>query len=86
MAHTTTVAQPGDKLLPGDRLDEIDTTLYHLRYICGLIEAVANAAPSGACTDPVDIETISVVFGWIGDELHDVRLGLEEINKALMGA
>ena len=81
MPHTTATAQPGDPILPGDRLEEIDTTLYHFEHMCALIEGLTSAAGRGAHTDGLDIEMFVVVFGWIGEELHDIRLGLEDVRK-----
>lgn len=85
MHGATTVAHPGDKLLPGDRLEEIDTTLYHFEHNCALLSAFASQ--SGATfTDGLRLEMYAVVFGWIGDELHDVRLSLGELHKELLAA
>jgi len=83
MACKTPAPSPGEQLLPGDRLEEIDTTLYHLQSICGVIDSLSTACPLGARTDGIDPEPFHVLFGWIGDELRDIRLGLEEINKEL---
>ena len=77
---TSTPAQPGDPILPGDRLEEIDTTLYHFEHMCALIGAFAGQ-PSATFTDGLPLEMYAVVFDWIRDELHDVRLGLEEVRK-----
>lgn len=80
-----TTAQPGDKLLPGDRLEELDTALYHFEHVCGLLSDFAGQ-PGRKFTDGLQIERYAVVFGWIGDELHDVRLSLNELHQELLAA
>lgn len=78
---------PSDSaLLPGDALEQIDTTLYHLQHMCDLINGLTSAGPPGTHTDGLDVEMFTVVFGWIGDELHDVRLALEPVHRALASA
>lgn len=70
---------------PSARLEDVDTSLYHLRHICALLSAFAGQHGDNQFTDGIRLETYAVVFGWISDELDDVRLDLEEINKALIG-
>lgn len=72
-------------LLPLDRLEEIDTILYHLRHMCALLSAFAGQNGHPKFTDGIQLESYAVVFGWIGDELHDTRLGLGEIHKYIAG-
>lgn len=70
----------GDDLLPLDRLEEIDTTLYHFEHMCALLSAFASHG-NAIFTDGMKREHYAVVFGWIEDELHDVRRGLNEVHK-----
>jgi len=73
-------------LLPGDALEQIDTTLYHLQHMCDLINGLTGASKPGTHTDGLDVEMFTVVFGWIGDELHDVRLSLESVHRFVNAA
>lgn len=70
-------------LLPGDRLEEIDTTLYHLQHMCALLSAFAGQPGQNIFTDGLRIEMFAVIFGWIGDELHDARLSLGELHREI---
>ncbi len=81
---TSTLARPGDPLLPGDALEEIDTTLYHFESLFRVIEGLGSACQLGARTDGIDPEPFHALFGWIANELHDARLGLEVVNKYLL--
>lgn len=82
MSTTGKAAQAGE-LLAGDALDEIDTTMFRLQNMCRVIEGLGSACPLGARTDGIDPEPFHVVFGWIADELHDIRLALGCVHKAL---
>lgn len=82
MACNTSTPTPGEQLLPGDCLDEIDTTLYHFEHMCALLSAFASQGER-VFTDGLRLEMYAVVFGWIGDELHDARLRLSEVYRAL---
>ena len=86
MPKVPTTAQPGGKLLPGDRLEEIDTTLYHFEHNCALLSAFAGQHGNNVFTDGLRLEMYAVVFGWIGDELHDVRLSLNALQQELAAA
>jgi hypothetical protein len=82
MPCATSTPTPGAELLPGDRLEEIDTTLYQFEQMCALLSAFASQGQA-VFTDGLRLEMYAVVFGWIGDELHDVRLSLEELHKEI---
>jgi hypothetical protein len=79
-----TPAPGAPSLLPLDRLDEIDNTLYRFMHLCALLSAFAGQNGRNPFTDGLRIEMFAVVFGWIGDELHDVRLSLNELHKDLL--
>lgn len=79
MACTTPTPAQGDNLLPLDRLEEIDTTLYHFEHILELLSTFA--AGGNKFTDGIQREHYAAVFGWIGSELHDIRVGLNEVHK-----
>lgn len=79
-----TVAHPGDAILPGDRLEELNTTLDHFAHMCDLLSAFAGAQGPRHFTDGLSLEMYASLFGWIGDELHDVRLSLNELHQELL--
>ena len=85
MSNITTTAHPGDKLLPGDRLEQIDDVLYKFSQMCALFSAFACANTS-VFTDGLRLEMYATVFGWIGDELEDIRTSLGELHKELKAA
>ncbi len=85
MSNTTPIAHPGNKLLPGDRLEEIDDVLYKFSQMCALFSAFAYSN-TAVFTDGLRLETYATVFGWIGDELEEVRASLGELHKELKAA
>ena len=71
---------------PGDRLEEIDTELYHLQHICALLEAFAGQQGPRNFTDGLSLEMFAVVFGWIITQMAGARSSLEEVQKELRHA
>lgn len=74
---------PDTRLLPLDALDLIESSLYPLQHTCALISAFAGAHGMHVFTDGLPLEMFAVVFGHIGDELHDALLHVEAIRKEL---
>ena len=84
MSTGTGKAVQSGQILAGDALEEIDGTLFRMMQMCRLIESLGSACRPDARTDGIDPEPFHVVFGWIGDELHDVRLALESVHRSLI--
>ena len=84
MVCTKPAPDPGTRgLVPLDSLEELDTALYNLQHITTLLGLFAGQSGTRRFTDGLPLETFAVVFGWLGDALHDARLHIDEINKAL---
>ena len=84
--HSTDSSTPQPTgLLPGDRLDEVETTIYTLHHICALYGDFAGQHGNRVFTDGLQLEHFSVVFGWLSDQLHHAHLHVCEIQKEFIG-
>lgn len=83
MPSNTPTPAPGAQLSPRDRLEEIDTVLYHWENLFRVITGLGSAFPCDARTDGIDPEPFQVLFDWIADELHETRDSLGELHKEM---
>ena len=64
-------------------LEEIDTKLYRLQHVLGLLGDFAGQHSPGQFTDGLKLEMFAVVFDSFSDELREVRGDLEDIQRGL---
>lgn len=86
MANHTLTTDPRDPVLAFDyegRLHEMEQALSHLSHFCELVSEVAKCTAASVVRHPVRPDNLASVFGWIGIELHDLRLHVLELDKEL---
>ena len=85
MAGNTSAPDSGAQpRLPLDLLPEVEEVLYPLEHLSALLSDFAGQS-GRQFTDGIQLEHYAVVFGWIGNQVHDVRLQLQEVEQFLRG-